>query len=179
MIKRQFLRIEYVSLREEIKETKARLFKLAALGIIGMPAAYSTAKINQIDVLVLSLPLLICAILLLYLSESRSLMRCGSYIKQITENNIEDNTEPKVGWEHWLSENDSGITDKRAVDKLIAIFFYFIFAFYYIAASYLSVVLANDKFKIIGLSVSLGIYLAIGIVFIWFLCLNFNASTRT
>ena len=82
MDKFEFVKMEYLTLKEEIKETKNRIFKLAGLGVVGMPAAYFIAKTHKIEALILSLPVLICTLLLLFLSESRALMRCGAYIKE-------------------------------------------------------------------------------------------------
>lgn len=179
MNKEDFLREEYISLREEIKETKSRLFRLAALGIIGMPAAYSTAELYSIDVLILSLPLLMCTVILLYLSESRALMRCGTYIKNKIESGVDGNGDRTIGWESWLSRNDESGPDRRAVDKIIAVFFYLLFTFYYIASSQLAIDLANNKYGILGAASALGFYIAIGILFLWYLFTNYKVSTST
>jgi hypothetical protein len=98
----KFMEIEYQTLREEIKQTKDRIFKLAGFGLIGMPSAYSFANIYDIQVLVLSLPIMICTIFLLFLSETRALMRCGTYIKNKLEPNINNNADTRIGWEAWL-----------------------------------------------------------------------------
>ena len=81
----KFLIQQYISLREEVKETKARIFKLAGLGIVGMPASYFLAHTYKLEILIISLPILICTILLLFLAENRALMRCGMYIKEHIE----------------------------------------------------------------------------------------------
>jgi hypothetical protein len=74
-----FLELEYQTLQEEIAQTKDHRFKLVGFGFIGMPSAYYLAnaidKLPDLEVLVLSFPLLICVIVLLYISESRTIMR--------------------------------------------------------------------------------------------------------
>ena len=116
MEKSEFLRYEYLTLREEIKETKARIFKLAGIGIVGMPSAYFFAKAYQLEVLVMSLPILICTVVLLYLSESRALMRCGQYIRTKIEPAIIDTHGIcGTGWECWLEEKAKG--DRRGGSK--------------------------------------------------------------
>jgi hypothetical protein len=179
MDKGEFLKNEYISLRDEIKETKTRLFRLAAVGIVGMPSAYTVAKLYSVDALILSLPLLICTLVLIYLAESKALMRCGTYIKYVIENNVEGCLAAGVGWEHWLSKQDSGGPDRRAVDKLMAAFFYLLFVFYYFASSNLAVSLASEKYGVVGMAAVLGLYIAIGIIFLWILFINYKASTST
>jgi hypothetical protein len=179
MERSRFLENEYITLREEIKNTKERLFRLAGIGLVGVPAAYSVAKIYDIKVLVLSLPILICIIVLLYMSESRALMRCGSYIKKKIERNVEGNLECQLGWEHWLSKAPKNKSDRRAVDKFLATFFFLLFAFYYGASVHLASTTAYESFGLLGLSLTLAAYSAIGIVFSWFFAINFSASIKT
>jgi len=68
MNKDDFLKMEYCTLREEIKETKSRIFKIAGLAIIGTPSAYFLGKALQMELFTLFLPGFICTILLFYLS---------------------------------------------------------------------------------------------------------------
>lgn len=173
-----FLKEEYLTLRTEIKETKGRIFKLAGLGVVAMPSAYFLAKTQDIDVLVLSLPLIICAIVLLYMSESRALMRCGKYIREKIEPNA------GIGWETWLEEVGHKEQDRRIVDKLLTIFFYFLWAVYYIASVYLAVGFGNKpehnitKIPNFGTTVVLPGYIGFGIVFMWVLIRAFHDATR-
>lgn len=142
-----------------------------------MPSAYSFAKMYDIQALVISLPAMICTVLLLFLSESRALMRCGTYIKQVLEPHIESS--PKVGWEAWLSEAPKGELDRRSVDKFLVVFFYILFAFYYAASVHLATDTAKNLFGVTGFAVTLGVYIAIGIIFIALLFISFRASTTT
>lgn len=175
----KFIECEYLTLRDEIKQTKERLFKLAGIGLVAVPSAYSLANIYKIQALVLSLPILICTMVLLFLSESRAVMRCGMYIKEKLETFVPENSSTIIGWEHWLSEHKKGELDRRAVDKFLAIFFYLLFAFYYIASVQLAVITAKEQFGVVGMAVALGFYLGIGIIFIGFLIINFKHSTGT
>ena len=180
MDKAQFMREEYVSLRDEIKETKARIFTLAGFGLVALPSAYGLAQALKIDALILSLPILICTIQLLYLSESRSLMRAGEYIKKNLEERVTgcDDDECR-GWEHWLEDKPAREPDRRSVDKLLAIFFYLLYAFYYLASVELAVVTANHRWGVIGMAAVLGFYVAVGGGFIWFLAFNYRRSVST
>jgi hypothetical protein len=140
-IKCNFLIEEYRTLRREIEETKSRIFKLAVLSAAGMPTSYFFAHQNIIDIFTMFLPLLICAVMALYLSESRDLMRCGKYIKENIEP-FQDEMEKMIagkkiewkGWERWLEEDDSPNSffmknTKRSVDNFVAFFFYIFFLF--------------------------------------------------
>lgn len=175
-----FRKCEYVTLREEIKETKGRIFRLAGLGIIGMPSSYFLAATYEFEILILSLPILICIVLLLYISESRALMRCGEYIKTKIEPEINDNGKKNFkGWEHWLQEKKKGERGRRTVDKLVTVFFYILFLFYYIASVSLAVEMANSKWGVTGFAVTIGFYVGTGILFIGFLGYCFKHSTST
>ena len=176
----EFLKYEYLTLREEIKETKGRIFKLAGLGIVGMPAAYFLARAYKLEILILSLPVLIMVVVLLYLAESRALMRCGRYIKTRIETEIKDSSEKPVGgWEHWLEEKGEGEHGRRTVDIFVAVFFYSLFVFYYIASVSLATQMAESSYALVGKAIVLGLYSGIGIVFIVFLYINFKHAIRT
>ena len=180
MDRSEFVKYEFLSIREEIKETKTRIFRLAGLGLVAMPSAYFLAQTYELDVLIISLPFLISTVVLLYLSESRALMRCGAYIKQVIESEVRNTDGDRIfGWEHWLSEKPKGEPDRRLVDKLVAIFFYLLFLFYYVASVSLAVAKASELFGIIGLSVVLAFYIGIGIMFLAFLIMNYRYSTST
>ncbi|MBB28650.1 MAG: hypothetical protein CME25_07080 [Gemmatimonadetes bacterium] len=73
-----------------------------------MPSAYFLAQSQKVEVLILSLPILICTVLLLYLAESRSQMRCGSYIKDQIEASVSAQVDSFIGWEMWLQEKPVG-----------------------------------------------------------------------
>jgi uncharacterized membrane protein len=174
MDKDDFLKMEYCTLREEIKETKSRIFKLAGLAIIGTPSAYFLAKALQMDLLILVLPGFICTILLFYLSESHALMRCGLYIKTKIESEMDNE-----GWENWLELEQSGTSrDRRFVDKLANIFFNILFIIYYIAAVFEANKIA---FNTLGTNsvYLMGAYAGILIVFIAIMVYCWPTSTRT
>ncbi len=175
------MRHEYVALREEIKETKARIFSLAGFALVAMPSSYGLAQAFKIEALVLSLPILICTIQLVYLAESRSLMRCGEYIKKRIEEPIARaaGSGEALGWEHWLSEQPAAESSRRTVDKMLAYFFYLIFLFYYVASVQLAAATASNQWGVIGLAVSLGFYIGIGVVFAAFLIRNYRHTTTT
>ncbi len=180
MNREEFVLHEYVSIREEIRDTKARIFKLAGFGIVAMPTANYLAHTYDIRVITLSLPILICTIVILFLAESRALMRCGKYIREIIEPMMaDDDGHVGVGWETWLQRKEKGEPDRRLVDKLVAFFFYILFLFYYSAAVYLAAGSANCSYGMPGLSICLGFYIGIGLIFIVALITNLKYSSST
>jgi hypothetical protein len=172
MNKDDFLKMEYCSLREEIKETKSRIFKLAGLAIIGTPSAYFLAKALQMELLILALPGFICVVLLFYLSESHALMRCGLYIRTNIESEINNQ-----GWENWLEQRGTK-NDRRLVDKLTYMFFNFLFIIYYIAAVFEANKIASNTLGINAIYLSGG-YAGLLIVFIAIMVKFWPTSTST
>jgi hypothetical protein len=170
---REFMKLEYSTLREEIKETKSRIFQLAGLGIVATPAAYYFSKAYDIELLIFALPGFICIVMLLYLSESHALMRCGKYIRTNIENKINVS-----GWENWLELEIKGTTSPRRVDKLVNIFFYTLFGLYYFAATLEAERLANQKYAFLCWPLC-GFYIAIFIIFLWYLVVNWRPSSST
>ncbi len=97
-----FLIEEYKTLREEIKETKSRIFQLAILGLTGVPSSYFLAEsYDNLKILRSSLPILICTFLFFFLSETRALMRCGQFIKENIEPVVGKRVGAKEEKQHW------------------------------------------------------------------------------
>jgi hypothetical protein len=167
--------------REEIAQTKDHRFKLVGFGFIGMPSAYYLAnaidKLPDLEVLVLSFPLLICVIVLLYISESRTIMRCGTYIKDHIEPFIDGDSKRRIGWEHWLTEK--GKQERRDADKHFTVSFYLLCGVYYGASGLLAVSTAKTTFGIVGLGVALGFYSAVGRHIAAFLVKHYKQITST
>jgi hypothetical protein len=176
MNRSEFLKCEFETLRKEIEQSKERLFKLAIGGIVGIPSAYSIAEKVNLEILIYSLPLLICTIVLLYLSETFAVMRAAGYIREVIEPNIVEAAGLK-GWEEWLEE--SGQAKRRLVDRFLTSFFYLLFVFYYVASAALAITTASTKHGTVGLASSLAILISIGILFVTFLIMNFYRATST
>ena len=171
---KEFIREQFITLRDEIKETKARMFKLAGFGIFSVPAAQFVAKAFQLDIITIALPLLVVIVTLLYLSENHALMRCGRYIRKHIEPKISSDI---VGWEAWLEED--GRFERRTVDKFLSYSFYMLFFIYYVGALYMAGRFVYKEFGIILLSVLISFYSAIGIWFVVFLIKNNRTCTTT
>ena len=97
MDEQEFLKLEYQTLREEIKDSKARMFRVLALGVPAFPLAQFAA--SRLDSLVvgLFLPLIPISLAHLYLAENHGVMRCGTYIRT----RIEPRLSPISVWTAW------------------------------------------------------------------------------
>lgn len=175
MEKTEFLKQQYLTLREEIKETKARIFYIAAIGLFVLPGGQYLAKAMEADLVLLALPLLVVCVGLLYLAENRALMRCGRYIRQ----HIESAVQGVTAWEEWLESRDA--SDPRTVDKLVAYALYLLMLVYYAlstAAAYraLAKMIANQNRLPEAL---LAVSSAIGVAFLALLVWNVRSTTTT
>ena len=170
----EFIKLEYQTLRKEIEESKSRILRLAGVGLIGTPSAYFLVEAYQIDFLVFSLPVLICIVLLLFLSEIHAIMRCGRYIRTKIEPEVQDHE----GWEAWLEESQRVIPNRRSVDKLVNISFYLLFGLYYIASVSLAGSLALSRYGGAGY-VLYSFYTALGVALVYILCKSWGETTST
>jgi hypothetical protein len=193
----EFLLQEYQTLREEIRETKSRIFKLA-FGMLGIPTAYIIAERYQdtsvsagLPVLSLSLPLIVMTLTLLFTAESRALMRTGRYIKNFIEPRVNWDTKPDPiangavlrGWETWLEVRSVDEPKRRIVDQLVSYFFYGLFVLYYIG----SVLLASTAAEVYwsakgypnGYPVCATTYALLGVACAVFLAINFPQCNST
>lgn len=146
----RFILEEFIALREEIEHAKERAFKLSGIGILAIPAL---AQLSQhptssglTNVVILLLPLIVVAIVLIFLAENRAICRCGTYIRKEIEPCVDQEIRRELknqvklkdwkwkGWEEWLEEPQT-----RAARQAALLGFYLLFAAYYLATSYLAV----------------------------------------
>jgi hypothetical protein len=171
--KQEFLKQQYLTLREEVKETKARIFKTLGFGLVVVPAAHFLAQSYHIDTVILSIPILVIVVALVYLSENNALMRCGRYIRL----HIESQIEGVLGWETWLET--PGLFETRDVDKYLSYRFYLLFFVYFVGSVFLAARFAIQQYGQIAASLLLGLYVAIGIWFVIYLIKHILVSTST
>ncbi len=173
MNKEEFLKQQFITLREEVKETKSRIFRALGIGLVIVPASHFLAKAYDVDTLILSTPLLTIVVALLFMSETRALMRCGRYIRTKVENEISE----LIGWEEWLETSSD--YDRRDVDKYLSYSFYLLFIVYYCGSTYLAFQFSSSKYGIVAASLVLSAYVAIGIWFVIFIIKNIKYSIST
>lgn len=164
---------QYISLREEIRETKDRTFKIAAIALFIFPAGEHVARVLGAKLLLLILPILVISVALLYLAENHALMRCGRYIRQ----GIEREMQGIIGWERWLETRDE--CKPRSVDRYVAYSIYIVLGVYYVAAVFVAVEYSNDTYGMLPSALFLGFYSAVGILFLYYLVRNVRLTTTT
>ncbi len=174
MVNRTEFEIEqYRTLREEIRETKARIFYISAAALFVVPGGQYIARTMDAPLVVAVLPLLVLCIAFLYLSENHSLMRCGRYIRLQIEAPIPD----FMGWEEWLESPDG--CEPRKVDSYVNYSFLLLFTVYYVASSLAAVRSAAQTPEPWVYSAAIGGYSAIGAFFALFLLRTVKSATTT
>lgn len=173
MEKLEFLKSQYQTLRKEIEESKNRVFQTMGFGLVVVPGSHFLAQAYKLDIVILSLPLLVIVVALVYLSESNAIMRCGRYIKH----NIEPFIPDVVGWEQWLELRSA--YDTRDVDKHMSSAFYLLFFVYFAGSTFVAAKFALGEFGLLVTAMLLGAYVAIGIWFLIFLVKSRRISTTT
>jgi hypothetical protein len=171
MDRQEFMIEQYISLRDEICQTKDRIFKTMGFGLLVVPGSNFLAQAYKLDTITLSLPILIVVVAPLYLSEENALMRCGRYIKHYIEPNVHD----MVGWEEWLERR--GNWNARDVDKHVSYAFYLLFLVYFIGSVFASGRFAINEYGAVPGAILLGAYIAIGTWFVIYLMGSLRLST--
>ncbi len=171
MDRQEFLKQQYITLREEIRETKDRIFKTMGFGLIVVPGSNFLAHAYQLDTITLSLPILVIVVALLYLSEENALMRCGRYIRYHIEPTVVDT----VGWEQWLEKSSN--EDARSVDKHVSYAFYLLFFVYFVGSVFVAGRFAINAYGVVQGAILLGAYIAVGLWFVIYLISSLRLST--
>jgi uncharacterized membrane protein YfcA len=123
-----FSKQQYVTLRAEISESKARVFWLLLTGIVLVLASGYLAAEHPSAFANAAIPFLLLAIMLSFIAEESNISRAGRYLREVVEPNIKDLT----CWEHWLESQ----TRYREVDRSFVVGFSAIFlTFFLITAS--------------------------------------------
>ena len=93
-----FMKQQYLTLRDEIRESKARIFWLLILGMLLVMAAGYLAAEHPSAFANAAIPFLLIGLMLSCVSEQNNIARAGRYLRETVEPRIQD----LVGWEHWL-----------------------------------------------------------------------------
>jgi hypothetical protein len=97
----EFTKQQYLALREEIRDSKARIFWLLILGIVLVLVSGFLSAEYPLGFTSAAVPLLLIALMLSYIAEQDNISRAGRYIREV----VEPRTEDVPGWEHWLEGN--------------------------------------------------------------------------
>ena len=119
----EFLRNQYLTLRDEIRESKAHIFWILIAGMaLVLVAGYMAAE-HPSAFANAAIPFLLLALMLTYISEQNNIARAGRYLREVVEPRIADLT----CWEHWLESKHQF----REVDHAFVIGFSMIFLVFF------------------------------------------------
>jgi len=119
----EFLKSQYLSLRDEIRESKEHVFWLLIAGMVLVMAAGYLAAEHPSAFANAAIPFLLLALMLAYISEQNNISRAGHYLKEVVEPRIQDLT----CWEHWLESKHQF----REVDHAFVVGFSVIFLIFF------------------------------------------------
>lgn len=115
-------RDEFMTLREEIRATRARLFRVLMVGLIGVPLLTYVATQAEFYVWLL-LPYSVLLLIVVFLAEQSSMMRAGRYIREHIEGQKDG---PR--WETWIeSRPQFRLVDRHYVACFLIVFFLYYF----------------------------------------------------
>jgi uncharacterized membrane protein YfcA len=123
MTTEEFMRNQYVTLRDEIRESKAHIFWLLIVGMFLVMAAGYLAAEHPSAFANAAIPILLLALMLAFISEQNNIARAGRYLREVVEPRIPDFT----CWEHWLESKHQ----LREVDHAFVIGFSTIFMVFF------------------------------------------------
>jgi hypothetical protein len=114
---------EFLTLREEIRSTRSRLFVILMVGLIGVPLLTYVAAQAEFYVWLL-LPYSVLLLIVVFLAEQSSMMRAGRYIRE----NIEGPGSDGPRWETWIeSRPQFRLVDRHYVACFLIVFFLYYF----------------------------------------------------
>jgi len=105
-----FMIQQYLTLRDEIRGCKTRMFWLVVLTTVLIPTLAFVADQYGSLFAGASAPFVVLVLLLAFVVEQNDIIRAGRFVRERIEPNIQD----APGWEEWLESNDR----LRAVDRL-------------------------------------------------------------
>jgi hypothetical protein len=127
-----FMRQQYATLRDEIRESKARIFWLLIIGMVLVMVAGYLAAEHPSAFANAAIPFLLLGLMLSFVSEQNNIARAGRYLREAVEPRIVD----LVGWEHWL-ENKPRL---REVDHAFVLGFSVLFLIFFAITTSLTLV---------------------------------------
>ncbi|MCG3138063.1 MAG: hypothetical protein HJJLKODD_01921 [Phycisphaerae bacterium] len=170
MTTEEFVKHQYMTLREEIRASKSRMFWLliictalvSAMGFIAFQYRNMFASA--------SMPFLILVLMVSFIVEQHTVIRAGRYIKEHIEPNLKDIT----GWENWLASSPRF----RDVERYFFGSFLIVFFIFYGVASGLAVESLSSYSMEHGWYAGVG-YVVAGMWFVVVLIRHWHACTTT
>lgn len=159
--KTRFQELQFLTLRKEIEDSLNRSFQIMVGGATLVPILVGILGHYTATPILLTLPMMVVVIALLYLNQWNSIMRCGRYIRT----RLEPEMTSEEGWEAWLESNPDmhlGAVHNRLVDTYLVYAFYLLTAAYYFACSYIAINYAHGSYGPVAAWLALTAYIVIG-----------------
>lgn len=167
----EFSKQQYVALRAEISESKARIFWLLIVGMALVVAGGYMASVQPAGFANTSLPLLILAIMLSFIAESSNISRAGRYLREVVEPRIHD----VQCWEHWLESHGR----YREVDRAFVVGFNVVFLVFFAISASLAIRQLDRAFQPREIVWAAGLTYVLGIAcVIYVFARHWKASTQ-
>lgn len=128
----EFMKQQYLTLRDEIRASKARVFMLLVLGTLFVPAVFFAAQAFESAFASAALPFVLLVLMLAFVMEQNGILRAGKYLKD----HVEPHIEGQVTWESWLESNHK----HRDMDRYFFVSFLLVFLLFYAIGASLAVV---------------------------------------
>jgi hypothetical protein len=158
----RFQELQFLTLRKEIEDSLNRSFQIMVGGATLVPILVGILGHYTATPILLTLPMMVVVIALLYLNQWNSIMRCGRYIRTRLEPEILG----EEGWEAWLESHPDthmGAVHNRLVDTYLVYAFYLLTAAYYFACSFIAISYAHRSYDPIVAWLALAAYIVIGL----------------
>lgn len=119
----EYMRQQYLSLRDEIRDSKSRIFWLMIMAMFLVSAASYLAAEHPSAFANAAIPFVLLGLMLSFISEQNNIARAGRYVRETIEPQIEN----LLGWEHWLESKPA----LREVDHSFVIGFSVLFLIFF------------------------------------------------
>lgn len=118
----EFMKQQYITLRDEIRGAKVRMFGLLVLVAVFVPLTAFLAQRFEAVYAAASMPFVVLVFMLAFIMEQNSVIRAGRYLKE----HVEPHIETAVTWEKWLESNRHlRDADRYFFGSVVLIFFLF------------------------------------------------------
>ena len=133
----EFMKQQFLTLREEIRDSKARIFWLMIIGMLLVMASGYLAAEHPSAFANAAIPFLLLGLMLSFVSEQNNIARAGRYLREIVETRMEN----VVGWEHWLETKPR----LREVDHAFVLGFSVLFLIFFAITTSLTTPAARSR----------------------------------
>jgi len=160
MTEEQFTFQQYLTLCEEIRSSKARIFWLLIVGIVLVVAAGYLAAERPQAFTNAAVPFLLIGLMLSYIAEQNNIARAGRYVREV----VEPRYQGALGWERWLESKES----LREVDHYFVVGFSVLFLIFFAVTT--SLTLYNlDKYQKAWYVMAAGVAYSLGAALVAYL----------